>query len=1272
MPAEGFTEIPLTSGDHSVHTQLGKNPCLSRKYSDTFRAIAAFIAALLERDLQLRMNRIKRNEDSEKWCHGWGSQGDSPLSWGGSESGAMSMRWKKILIIALLVIVALIVAAYLALVLYDFNKLKPTIAREVRRATGRELRLDGDINVRLGRTLEVSVDDVGFQNAPWGKESEVISVQRFEAQVALLPLIRGVIEIKRLILRKPDIAIEIDDSGRSNLKFEIEEKPTLPPLVVHQVRIEDGLLRYRNGQSGRTAAVGLDRLIMSALTFESPIELDAKGAFEGRPFEVEGTLGPLTALMDPKETWSIKLQARVQATTATVEGSIRDVMNARGLTLNIRAAGRSVGDLAGLGGVSDLPDFGPLRLSARVFDAAGPIAVDEVDIQAGAADVAEVKVTGSIQDVLARRGVDLRFSVRGKDLTNLERFTKRPLPVRGPFALSGRVTVPETRAYRAEQLKLVLGENEIRGWMEVNPPGAELRVTAELSSEHLDLQSILTQQAAKRAGVTTWPLLGPLRLSGEIVDSAEGLAVQKFNLEVGIKKVAEVMAIGSIQNVLALRGIDINVQIQGEDLAHFEVFTGRPLPVRGPYRVTGTVVDSAAKLYRVDDLTAVLGKTELRGAVDLDLSEERSRIAAELASEKLNLLSILTPETAKRARVLSLPDLGPLTLAVQVVPSRDSLLLEKVDLQVGTEELAKMRVTGRVLDLLAPRGIDLSFSVQGEDVAKLETLTGTDLPIQGAFAVSGRATDPEVRVIRIGDLRTILGKNDVGGSVEVSFSEKPIGVAAELSSEKLDLPSVLSPEVIERAGMGDLPDLGPFRLALQAAISPEAVAAEAIDFQVGTEELAELKVKGVIQDVRAQRGIDLDFSVRGQDLRRLEKVTGEQLPVEGPFSVTGTLTKPDAKVYQFSDLRMVLGENDLNGRLDVHLAGHRPRIVADLSSRRFDIRPLLAETDDESPEDSREQKDKAFPEDPLSLDALRIADANVKLRFGQVLLPRLALDDLAAGMMLEDGQLTVDPFLCVIGGGSVNGRLDLRTRDKEVEFTVVLEIDQARLDRMLDELDLDRIMEGTVDARIELDGRGESVAELMAGLNGSLVSVVREGRLNNTSLDRFGGGLVKQTVNLINPLSKRETYSQLNCAVNLLDIKDGVARSKVLILDTKHTTVAGGGTINLQTEKLNLTFGLTPKGGSGLPNLVRIRLSLGKLAKSFKLVGTLTQPALVIDPKGTTVTLGKAAGGMALLGPIGLAAALIDVQVGKENPCQKALEAAQRGVTISQPDRPVE
>jgi hypothetical protein len=163
----------------------------------------------------------------------------------------------------------------------------------------------------------------------------------------------------------------------------------------------------------------------------------------------------------------------------------------------------------------------------------------------------------------------------------------------------------------------------------------------------------------------------------------------------------------------------------------------------------------------------------------------------------------------------------------------------------------------------------------------------------------------------------------------------------------------------------------------------------------------------------------------------------------------------------------------------------------------------------------------------------------------------------------------------------------------------------------------------------------------------------------------LGRNVISQTLHLINPFSKKEQYTEFNCAVNYFHIDAGLARSKAWVLDTKHTKVIGGGTIDLATEKLNLVFGLSPKSGIRIPGLGRLTLSFGKLAKNFKLEGTLAQPSLVVDPKGTAVTLGKAVGGMALFGPFGLAAGLLDVGPDEKNPCQEALESAQRGVEIT-------
>ena len=72
-----------------------------------------------------------------------------------------------------------------------------------------------------------------------------------------------------------------------------------------------------------------------------------------------------------------------------------------------------------------------------------------------------------------------------------------------------------------------------------------------------------------------------------------------------------------------------------------------------------------------------------------------------------------------------------------------------------------------------------------------------------------------------------------------------------------------------------------------------------------------------------------------------------------------------------------------------------------------------------------------------------------------------------------------------------------------------------------------------------------------------------------------------------------------------------------------------------------------------------------ELAKPFKLGGTLASPSLVIDSRQAVKTIGKAAGGVMLFGPIGIAAALLSGSSDEEDLCVAASEAAKRGVKLS-------
>ena len=99
------------------------------------------------------------------------------------------MRWKWIFGTIGGIILAFIVSVYIILSRYNFNYLKPQIIKAAREATGRELTLGGDVNLRISLTPALTVDRVSFQNAVWGSRPQMATITRLVVQVALLPLL---------------------------------------------------------------------------------------------------------------------------------------------------------------------------------------------------------------------------------------------------------------------------------------------------------------------------------------------------------------------------------------------------------------------------------------------------------------------------------------------------------------------------------------------------------------------------------------------------------------------------------------------------------------------------------------------------------------------------------------------------------------------------------------------------------------------------------------------------------------------------------------------------------------------------------------------------------------------------------------------------------------------------------------------------------------------------------------------------------------------------
>ena len=131
-------------------------------------------------------------------------------------------------------------------------------------------------------------------------------------------------------------------------------------------------------------------------------------------------------------------------------------------------------------------------------------------------------------------------------------------------------------------------------------------------------------------------------------------------------------------------------------------------------------------------------------------------------------------------------------------------------------------------------------------------------------------------------------------------------------------------------------------------------------------------------------------------------------------------------------------------------------------------------------------------------------------------------------------------------------------------------------------------------------------------------------------------------IRLINPLGKKIDNARINCAVCDFNIKNGMAKSDIIIVDDPHKTLFSKGKINLKTEELDFHIETHPKEGIGTQDTAKLSISLSKITKPFKLGGTLANPSLEIDIVGSGTTIGAV-----LLGPVGWAYLLVSGSSGK-------------------------
>jgi AsmA protein len=94
----------------------------------------------------------------------------------------------------------------------DAGSLTPRIVAAIEAATGRAVTL-GAVSLRPGLVPRMTAQDATLANLPGGSRPEMARIRRLEVQVALLPLLRGAVDIRAIAIDGADILLETTPDG---------------------------------------------------------------------------------------------------------------------------------------------------------------------------------------------------------------------------------------------------------------------------------------------------------------------------------------------------------------------------------------------------------------------------------------------------------------------------------------------------------------------------------------------------------------------------------------------------------------------------------------------------------------------------------------------------------------------------------------------------------------------------------------------------------------------------------------------------------------------------------------------------------------------------------------------------------------------------------------------------------------------------------------------------------------------------------------------------
>jgi len=211
----------------------------------------------------------------------------------------------RTMLIFLAAIVVIVLGLWATLVLYfDEARLKQIAIEQVRAQTGRELQIDGPLQLEVFPRISVVANDVKLSGPDDFDGPNLFEADELRISLSILPLLRGEIETGDIGLDNARLAIHTDRAGRNSLdglaaanEADTASDPASqrqPDVSTGNIALSRARLTVSDDAADARQVFVVERLDVNSFAFDRPVSFEFAGGI-GDPaivedIDVEGTL----------------------------------------------------------------------------------------------------------------------------------------------------------------------------------------------------------------------------------------------------------------------------------------------------------------------------------------------------------------------------------------------------------------------------------------------------------------------------------------------------------------------------------------------------------------------------------------------------------------------------------------------------------------------------------------------------------------------------------------------------------------------------------------------------------------------------------------------------------------------------------------------------------------------------------------------------------------------------------------------------------------------